>query len=190
MRLTAFDGSQKEGKLIKASSLSHKVSQKVSQKAYSTDEFEVKNYSTGFLASIAVLILYGIISLMSFALLWFEAGVPGANILTYGDAFWTLQMSASTIGFGDHFPVSFWGRAIVAVMFYVGVGIVGFIGARIADRVLGFADTNVKNRELRKQNEDILKHNKVLEKKIDSLLVALKDRVDDGFLDASVKEKE
>jgi len=140
---------------------------------YKTDEFDIKNYSAGFLALIAVAILYSVIALMSGVLLWFELDVADANITNYGDAFWTLQMSASTIGFGDHFPVSLGGRTVVAMMFYVGVGIVGFIGAQIADRVLGFADTNVKNRELRKQNAEILDHNKILEKKLDSLISAL-----------------
>jgi voltage-gated potassium channel len=79
-------------------------------------------------------------------------------------------MSASTIGFGDHFPVTVGGRMVVAAMFYVGVGLVGFIGALIAERMLGFADTNVKNRELRQQNSDILAHNKALEYKIDLLI--------------------
>ena len=150
---------------------------KLSNKVYKTDEFDIKNYSAGFLALIAVAILYSVIALMSGVLLWFELDVAdtnaNANITNYGDAFWTLQMSASTIGFGDHFPVSLGGRTVVAMMFYVGVGIVGFIGAQIADRVLGFADTNVKNRELRKQNAEILAHNKVLEKKLDSLINAL-----------------
>ena len=146
---------------------------KLSNKVYKTDEFDIKNYSAGFLALIAVAILYSMIALMSCVLLWFELDVADANITNYGDAFWTLQMSASTIGFGDHFPVSLGGRTVVAMMFYVGVGIVGFIGAQIADRVLGFADTNVKNRELRKQNTEILDHNKILEKKLDSLISAL-----------------
>ena len=146
---------------------------KLSNKVYKTDEFDIKNYSAGFLALIAVAILYSMIALMSGVLLWFELEVADANITNYGDAFWTLQMSASTIGFGDHFPVSLGGRTVVAMMFYVGVGIVGFIGAQIADRVLGFADTNVKNRELRKQNAEILDHNKILEKKLDSLISAL-----------------
>ena len=146
---------------------------KLSNKVYKTDEFDIKNYSAGFLALIAVAILYSVIALMSGVLLWFELDVADANITNYGDAFWTLQMSASTIGFGDHFPVSLGGRTVVAMMFYVGVGIVGFIGAQIADRVLGFADTNVKNRELRKQNAEILDHNKILEKKLDSLISAL-----------------
>ena len=59
---------------------------------------------------------------------------------------------------------------VVAAMFYVGVGLVGFIGALIAERMLGFADTNVKNRELRQQNSAILAHNKELENKIDLLI--------------------
>ena len=146
---------------------------KLSNKVYKTDEFDIKNYSAGFLALIAVAILYSVIALLSGVLLWFEVDVQNANITSYGDAFWTLQMSASTIGFGDHYPISLGGRTVVAMMFYIGVGIVGFIGAQIADRVLGFADTNVKNRELRKQNAEILAHNKVLEKKLDSLISAL-----------------
>ncbi|MCJ8339070.1 MAG: hypothetical protein MJK10_11415 [Pseudomonadales bacterium] len=77
-------------------------------------------------------------------------------------------MSASTIGFGDFYPITIIETVIVAVMFYLGVG---FIGAIIADRILEFADTNVKNRELRKQNADILAHNKLLEQKIDKLIM-------------------
>ena len=146
---------------------------KLTNKVYKTDEFDIKNYSAGFLALIAVVILYSVIALLSGILLWFEVDAPNANITSYGDAFWTLQMSASTIGFGDYYPVSLGGRSVVAMMFYVGVGIVGFIGAQIADRVLGFADTNVKNRELRKQNAEMLAHNKILEKKLDSLISAL-----------------
>ena len=55
-------------------------------------------------------------------------------------------------------------------MLYIGVGIVGFVGAQIAGKLIGFADTNVKNRELRKQNEAILQHNLKLENKVDSLI--------------------
>ncbi|MGB0466557.1 MAG: potassium channel family protein [Pontibacterium sp.] len=137
---------------------------------YTIDDYGVRNYRKRMLALVSVGGLYLIIALLSFLLLAFEAGAEGANINNYTDAFWTLQMSASTIGFGDHYPITIYGRAIVALMFYIGVGLVGFIGALIADRVLGFADTNVKNRELRKQNADILKHNQLLEAKIDLLV--------------------
>ena len=59
---------------------------------------------------------------------------------------------------------------MVTLMFIFGVGIIGGLGALIASKLLGFSDTNVKNRELRKQNAEILAHGKILEKKLDILL--------------------
>ena len=148
-------------------------------KLHTTDEWGVKNYSTAALFLFSVLGLYTSIALLA-TILWHAEAVEGSNILTYADAFWTMQMSASTIGFGDHYPITLIGRSVVAVMFYVGVGVVGFIGALIANSVLGFSDTNVKNRELRKQAEEnakqeqlerrlILKSVKALDAKIEEM---------------------
>ncbi|MDP6967573.1 MAG: potassium channel family protein [Gammaproteobacteria bacterium] len=143
---------------------------------YKIDEYGVRNYHTHTMALLSIGFLYTVIAVLAAALLAFEQVDPGANISNYADAFWALQMSASTIGFGDFYPVTFGGRMVVALMFYIGVGIVGFIGALIAERVLGFADTNVKNRELRRQNADILEHNIQLEKKLDKMLARLDER--------------
>lgn len=137
---------------------------------YSIDEFGVKNYNSFYLLIFTVITLYTIIALLAFPLLQYELESQSSNITTYKDAFWTLQMSASTIGFGDYYPTTLGGRVIVAAMFYIGVGMVGFIGAQFINKFVGFSDTNVKNRELRKQNKDILEHNKELEKKIDLLI--------------------
>lgn len=139
-------------------------------KTYTVDNYGVRNYNSFYLLLITIAVLYLIIGLLSFALVSVEAAVPDANIIHYKDAFWTLQMSASTIGFGDYYPVSFTGRIIVAAMFYIGVGMVGFIGAQFVNKFVGFSDTNVKNRELRRQNKEILDHNKQLEQKIDELV--------------------
>lgn len=138
--------------------------------SYSIDEFGVKNYNSFYLLIFTVITLYTIIALLAFPLLQYELESQSSNITTYKDAFWTLQMSASTIGFGDYYPTTLGGRVIVAAMFYIGVGMVGFIGAQFINKFVGFSDTNVKNRELRKQNKDILEHNKELEKKIDLLI--------------------
>lgn len=137
---------------------------------YQTDQYGIRNYSLLALAGAGLGLLYSVIGLLAWALLYFEMADPQSNINSYFDAFWTLQMSASTIGFGDHYPITFGGRMVVAVMFYVGIGLVGFIGAIIAERLLGFADTSVKNRELRHQNSEIIKQNKALEHKIDALI--------------------
>ncbi|MEW6982390.1 ion channel [Colwelliaceae bacterium 6471] len=146
-------------------------------KTYSIDEFGVKNYNSFYLLLTTLAVLYAIIAVFSFALYQYEVAAPNSNITTYRDAFWTLQMSASTIGFGDFYPVTFAGRFIVAAMFYIGVGMVGFVGAQFVNKFVGFSDTNVKNRELRKQNAYIIAHNKVLEDKIDILIAKMDEQI-------------
>lgn len=139
-------------------------------KVYTVDDYGVKNYNSFYLLLVTLFVLYVIIGVFSFVLVDMESASPNANITSYKDAFWTLQMSASTIGFGDFYPVTFGGRIIVSGMFYIGVGMVGFIGAQFVNKFVGFSDTNVKNRELRLQNKEILDHNKQLEKKVDDLV--------------------
>ncbi|MDX1810722.1 MAG: potassium channel family protein [Gammaproteobacteria bacterium] len=143
------------------------------------DEYGILNYKARYLTLLAFACLYGVITILAFVLLYFEQAAPGSNILSYKDAFWTLQMSASTIGFGDYYPVTMGGRIVVALMFYIGVGLVGFIGALIADKIIGFADTAVKNRELKRQNENLMLHNQVLEQKLDKLMHKLNSIIDD-----------
>ena len=150
----------------------------MNKRLYKTDKYGIRNYSILALGAAGVGLLYSVIAMLALVLLHFENGASNSNINSYVDAFWTLQMSASTIGFGAHYPVTIGGRTVVALMFYVGVGLVGFIGALIAERMLGFADTNVKNRELRHQNTEILAHNKQLEEKIDQLLVRVEQALD------------
>jgi len=142
-------------------------------KTYSVDEYGVKNYNSFYLLLATLAILYAIIAALSLLLYQYEVDAPGSNITTYKDAFWTLQMSASTIGFGDFYPVTLAGRVIVASMFYIGVGMVGFVGAQFVNKFVGFSDTNVKNRELRKQNKEIMEHNRLLEQKIDRLVTKI-----------------
>ncbi len=143
---------------------------KDSLKTFTVDEFGVKNYNSFYLLIITIVVLYIVIALLSLPLYHAEVAIEHGNIKSYRDAFWTLQMSASTIGFGDFYPVTPAGRIIVAAMFYIGVGMVGFVGAQFVNKFVGFSDTNVKNRELRKQNKEILEHNKKLENKIDTLV--------------------
>lgn len=142
-------------------------------KSHSIDEYGIKNYNSFYLLIITLLALYCIIALLSIPLYQAELQVATSNIKTYRDAFWTLQMSASTIGFGDFYPVSAVGRIIVSLMFYIGVGMVSFVGAQFLNKFVAFSDTNVKNRELRKQNEQILAQNKILEEKVDLMLKSI-----------------
>lgn len=55
--------------------------------------------------------------------LHFEEGAAGANITTGGDALWWGYVTATTVGYGDQFPVTPGGRIVGLVMLTVGVAL-------------------------------------------------------------------
>jgi voltage-gated potassium channel len=134
---------------------------------YKIDDCGIREYKVWFKIILGLAILYGYIAIMASFLVSAEKDV--GNINTYSDAFWVLQMSASTIGFGDFYPVTFWGRWIIAVSFYVGVGIAGYVGANIANIFTNFTDTDTQNKELKRQNANILENQKMFEKILQDL---------------------
>lgn len=124
-------------------------------KLYSIDEFGVVNYKMRFVLFFSLVMFIALILTFGAVTYYVEYGIEGATIKNWSDALWLMVMSSTTIGFGDHYPVTFVGRIMVTLMFVFGVGIIGGIGALITSKVFGFSDTNVKNRELRKQNSEI-----------------------------------
>lgn len=143
---------------------------------YSVDNFGVKNYKylpIGIL-SIVVFILLNIIfgSITFFA----ETNDPSSPVKSIFDSIWLMVMSSTTIGFGNVYPVTILGRICVFMMFILGVGILGGVGAIFANKLFGFADTNIKNRELRKQNAEIYQKTIELEKKIDNLIEKINNK--------------
>ena len=120
---------------------------------FKVDEFGVTNYNYGILAIVSFA-LFALINIgLGYITFVAETAVVGSPVKNYADAFWLMLMSSTTIGFGDVYPITLVGRIAVFVMFVLGVGILGGVGAIFANKIFGFADTNIKNRELRKQNE-------------------------------------
>jgi len=143
---------------------------------FKVDEFGVKNYNYGILALLSFALFAVINITLGYITFIAETDVAGSPVKNYADAFWLMLMSSTTIGFGDVYPITLVGRIAVFTMFILGVGILGGVGAVFANRIFGFADTNIKNRELRKQNEEILQQNNAIyakleqvEKKLDAL---------------------
>ena len=136
---------------------------------YRVDDFGVKNYNYGILA----LLSFALFAVINIALgyITFLAEVDAVNspVQNYADAFWLMLMSSTTIGFGDVYPITLVGRIAVFAMFILGVGILGGAGAIFANKIFGFADTNIKNRELRQQNEEILEQNDKIYQKLSAL---------------------
>lgn len=138
-------------------------------KLYYVDDFGVTNYNYTIIGFMALALFVFLNVTLGYFTFLAEVGAEGSNIESYTDALWLMLMSASTIGFGDVYPVTLLGRFWVFMMFILGVGILGSVGAIFVNKVFGFADTNIKNRELRLQNEQILNKLIDLEAKIEKM---------------------
>ncbi|WP_165310290.1 potassium channel family protein [Vibrio ziniensis] len=82
------------------------------------------------IASILLLLVL-MMTLGSSFMLFVESKDPHANIQSGGDALWWALVTISTVGYGDHFPVTTAGRLIATAMILCGVGIFGMISGLI-----------------------------------------------------------
>ena len=149
---------------------------------YHDDEYGVRNYHDLPILLVSFVIFFMIVALSAKGVLYYEIQDDAANISNYTDSFWLCFMAASTIGFGDYYPITTGGRVIIGSMFILGGVMLGTIIGLVADMVLGFTDTNVKNRELRQQIDDLTNHNEKLEvtlSNLDNKLEILMKHVDD-----------
>lgn len=69
----------------------------------------------------AALVVYGL-----------ERDAPDSNITDLDDALWWAVATTTTVGYGDHFPVTGDGRAVATLLMLVGIGLVGVVTANVA----------------------------------------------------------
>ncbi|MDQ4504286.1 ion channel [Sinomonas sp. ASV322] len=79
------------------------------------------------LGSAAMLIYCG-----ALAVLDAEQNEPGANIKNFGDAMWWALTTITTVGYGDHYPVTTIGRFAAAGLMVAGIAVLGVVTASIA----------------------------------------------------------
>lgn len=65
-----------------------------------------------------------------------ERDVPTANLRHWGDAVWWSVTTLTTVGYGEHYPVTLWGRLVAVVVMGCGIAIIGAVAAIVA---FGFA---------------------------------------------------
>lgn len=127
------------------------------------DEYGIKNYRNFPILAIIFSVFVLVVYTMGNILYHVEINAPGHNITKLNDAIWLVYMAASTIGFGDFYPVTFIGRIIVGSMFLIGALFLGSILGLAANITMGFMDTSVKNRELRAEVRELREHNEQVE---------------------------
>lgn len=73
-----------------------------------------------------------VVLVASLAMLDAERGRRGANIETLGDALWWAVSTVTTVGYGDHYPVTVEGRFIACGLMLAGIALLGVVTASFA----------------------------------------------------------
>ena len=68
----------------------------------------------------------------SLAVLDVERGAPGSNIQNFPDALWWAATTITTVGYGEHHPVTNTGRVVAAALMFSGIALLGTVTASIA----------------------------------------------------------
>lgn len=88
-------------------------------------------------AALLVFVSFPLIAYTSaLAILDAERGVVGANILSLKDALWWSLVTMTTVGYGDHFPVSDEGKLIASGLLLCGILIFSSITAIVSTWIL------------------------------------------------------
>ena len=90
-----------------------------------------------YAAFITILLALIVLTVSSTLVLQFESKSPDAHITTGWDAFWYSVVTITTVGYGDYYPVTFWGRVTGMFIMFAGVGIIGALASILASVLVG-----------------------------------------------------
>lgn len=98
------------------------------------------------LASI-ILLLVILLTVGSGMMLAIEGQNPDSNIQTASDALWWAFVTISTVGYGDHYPITLEGKLLASGIIICGVGIFGMISGLITSLIASPSDTQNQRSE-------------------------------------------
>ncbi|MGF1844053.1 potassium channel family protein [Vibrio clamense] len=98
------------------------------------------------LASI-ILLLVILLTVGSGIMLAIEGQNPDSNIQTASDALWWAFVTISTVGYGDHYPITLEGKLLASGIIICGVGIFGMISGLITSLITSPSHTQNQRSE-------------------------------------------
>jgi voltage-gated potassium channel Kch len=85
---------------------------------------------------LVVFLVMCVLEFGAIAVLKAENSSPDANITSAGDAIWWAYVTITTVGYGDQFPVTNWGRVIGVLVMTAGVGLFGTLAGFLSTKLL------------------------------------------------------
>ena len=96
----------------------------------------ISNRANTALLSIGLFVIL-LLEFGSIAILDAEASAANANIDTATEAIWWVLVTISTVGYGDYFPVTQYGRFVATFVIIAGVAVFGTLSGFLANLFLG-----------------------------------------------------
>lgn len=114
-----------------------------------------RNRKETTLASI-ILLLVLLLTIGAGTILLLEHKEPGANITTGHDALWWAFVTISTVGYGDHYPVTASGKLVASLVIVCGVGVFGMISGLITSLITEPTDSQNQRIESKDKKLDLI----------------------------------
>ncbi len=105
---------------------------------------DVLDHRSQYATFITLLLAIVVLTVSSVLVLQFESKSPDANITTGGDSLWYSLVTITTVGYGDHYPVTPWGRITAMFIMFAGVGIIGALASILASLLVGSSEEEEK----------------------------------------------
>jgi voltage-gated potassium channel len=98
---------------------------------------DVLDNRSQYAAFITIFLTILVLTVASVLVLQFESKSPDANITTGWDSFWYSIVTITTVGYGDFYPVTLWGRVTAMFIMFAGVGVIGALASILASLLVG-----------------------------------------------------
>ena len=118
----------------------------------------------------AVLLTY----LGALAVLDAEQNVAGSNIRNFGDALWWSAVTITSVGYGDHYPITLVGRLVAVSLMVGGIAVLGLITATLASWLIDQVGTRAAH-DTREAEAPLRRQLVEMETKLDRLEALLLD---------------
>jgi voltage-gated potassium channel len=96
----------------------------------------------------------GLVFLGAWVDLLCENHARGSNIHSYADSLWWAVVTVTTVGYGDHFPITAGGRAVAVILMLIGIGLIGTLTATVASFFVQ-EHTDANKAQLQAAHEDL-----------------------------------